>query len=45
MHRALPAPLAVLLELYLALDFLLILTRPVVGMLALLAREFDETVL
>lgn len=45
MHRALHAPLAELLELNFALNFLFILLAPIVGALAGCAGEFDETVL
>ena len=39
------APLAIFFEVDLALDFLLVLAGPVVGALALLAREFYESLL
>jgi hypothetical protein len=39
------APLAVLFELYFALNLLLVLAGPVVDALALLALQFDESIL
>lgn len=45
MFRALPAPIAKLLEFYLALHLFLVFLAPVIDALARSAREFDKSVL
>lgn len=44
-HGVLAAPVAILVELDLALDELFVLARPIIDTLATLASEFDKLIL